>query len=251
MTDTQTWTITNRLHRLPTMAAAAAVEPERNNTDDTATTTRTPGPRLPPGVADILDAMTEGREIPHLLGRLTRTAQTIADQLDDRDQLNRQRTWAALCSWLTANAHHWQHQPDTLAQLDHDTADIERQLADRIHTRTGRCAYCTTTLRPHTIGPLVVALCPTCDRVAHMRLTVSPDKADRWQHDKAINRARELLDLEPAPQPADEIAAALGVSPHTIRSWASRGLLAQAGRDGRRKLYRLADAQTCANRHAE
>lgn len=46
------------------------------------------------------------------------------------------------------------------------------------------------------------------------------------------------------------LAAYLGISPATIRSWANRGLIQRVGRDTRgRTLYDPAEVTVCAARH--
>jgi predicted site-specific integrase-resolvase len=55
--------------------------------------------------------------------------------------------------------------------------------------------------------------------------------------------------LDPVLADGEAIAAALGISPGTIRNWASAGKLQRRGRDGRRRtLYDLDEVEALATR---
>ena len=248
MTDATTRRIQRRLDRLPDLATRAHTSSDTTTgSDDTARRPSTPGPRLPAGVNEVLDAMTIGREHAALLDRLGHVLRLVGGDP------TRQRTWADRCTSLTQAlswAHGWQ-----LDVLDSETADIERILADRIHRATGRCAYCAANLEPRHIGPLYATICAGCDRVTSMRLTCKPEHASRWASERNLERGRRVLGLVEAPTPhaqpmaGPDIAELLGLSPHTIRSWASRGLIQPAGRDDQgRRTYNPDDIRAIAAR---
>ena len=184
--------IVRRLHRLPGWAAEAAPHREADQAPAEGVRRAPPGPRLPAGVADVLDAMTVGRELPHLLDRLGQCVRTVqeevgADVLPDPGTAEA-RTWATECRWLA--------DPWCLEWIETETAEVELELTSRIHARTGRCAFCDGTLERRVIGPLASAICSRCDHVANMRLTIKPENVEKWQQERKLAGARRLLGLD-------------------------------------------------------
>ncbi len=89
---------------------------------------------------------------------------------------------------------------------------------------------------------------PRCDRCALNGRVVKLEPRDdqSWWKCPACNKeftpgtAGDLARRQP-PLPADEVAAAAGISPATIRTWKLRRLIAPAKHDHGRPLYHLAD----------
>lgn len=245
--DASAYTITKRLRRLPRLATRA--DTRDTTPPDSADARRpAPGPRLPPGAAAVLDQLDQGREFPALLGRLVRCVRAVTEEHPHLAGLNptSKPTWTTVCAWLDHTATTWRNEPWCLDWLDAETERVQLALANRIHEATGRCAYCDTDLEPYKLGALKAAVCPGCDRVAHMRL----EKAARLDDARrALGLDQPTPDATPAPILGREAADALGLSWHTVRSWDSRGLLAEAGRDRKgRKLYRLDDVRRVSER---
>lgn len=192
--------VVRRLHRLPGWAAEAAPHREADRAPAEGVRRAQPGPRLPAGVADVLDAMTVGRELPHLLDRLGQCVRTVqeevgADVLPDPGTAEA-RTWASECRWLARTAPAWAADPWCLEWIETETVAIELELTSRIHARTSRCAFCGAALERRVIGPLVSAICPRCDHVASVRLTIKPENVEKWRQERKLAGARRLLGLD-------------------------------------------------------
>lgn len=139
-------------------------------------------------------------------------------------------TVATESAWLSATL------PYTLA---HAWAPPLAEDVHTLHRRLGRligeaepwrppCPHCGNALRERDGGTWYA--CPACGA------THTIDAALR-----DLGRLRTLT--------GPEVAATLGLSKHTIRSWDSRGILHPAGRDERgRKTYRIDEVQQIANR---
>ena len=193
----------HQLERLPRLARQADTEPRTTTTDTTPAGHRGGrlGPRLPAGVASVLSDLDQGRERPDQLARISQCVRAVQEELDlaTLPDPGPEATWAGECRWLLATAAQWSRDPWCAEWIATEVADVERALVDRIHANTGRCAICDTSLEVRTIGPLASAICPACDRVASMRLTTSPERADRWRQDRIIDGARKLLGLDTKP----------------------------------------------------
>ena len=186
--------IMRRLRRLPNLAAQAHTP--RDTQPGENLRHAAPGPRLPAGVAEILDTLDAGREFPHLLDRVSGCIRTVLEELGHHNLPDpgpgEKRTWASECRWLTITAQHWAVDPWCVEWIDTETAHLERTLSDRIHSNTGRCAFCGSPLETQQTGPLASVICPRCDRVVSMRLTTSPDKADAWTKARQAAGAQQL-----------------------------------------------------------
>ena len=94
-------------------------------------------------------------------------------------------------------------------------------------------------------GPEFVPRCDQCALNGRV-VKLEPRDEESWWKCPACNEeftpktAGDLARRQP-PLPADEVAAAAGISPATIRTWKARRLIAPAKHDHGRPLYHLAD----------
>lgn len=146
-------------------------------------------------------------------------------------------TVASECAWLA------QVQPFVLAQKW--AAMFVRDIAEL-----------QSTLEQSSTGK--VEFVPRCDQCALDGRSVRLDPKDdaSWWKCPACNkeftpsRSGDLARRQP-PLPGAEIAAVLGISEKTIRTWKHRGFIAPAGHDHGRPLYHLADVQRVKERVRE
>ena len=209
-----------RLRRLPKFASMAGTHRDTAPTAPGATRPA-PGPRLPAGVADVLDVLDAGREFPALLARLGQCTRTVLEELAGQvpPPAKGKPTWATECAYLASTAPAWVRSPWCVEWLDTETAELERILSDKVHAATGACAFCGVNLETRRIGPVVSAICPDCDRVANIRLTMSPEKAEQWRQARITEGTKRLaqrLGARPDVMLNDETTPPKGDTPRNL-----------------------------------